>query len=83
MSDLDSLVLRNRIKVARAIKDWTQEDLGKQVGVARQTIALIEGGKCEPGTLLAKKLSIVLDYKFDDLFYIEEEIKNGQTTEPR
>lgn len=67
----DSLVLLNRLKVARAEKDISQGDLAKMVGVSRQTISSIENGQFNPTAKLALLLCIALDKKFEDLFYFE------------
>lgn len=66
-----NLVLQNRIKVARAEKSMTQEELAKLVGVSRQTIGSIEKGQFNPTAKLAMILCIVLDKKFEELFFIE------------
>ncbi len=63
--------LRNRLKVARAEKSISQEDLAKLVGVTRQTISSIETGQYCPSTLLAFLLSKRLEKRVDDLFFLE------------
>ena len=65
----DSLVLLNRLKVARAEKNISQGDLAKMVGVSRQTISSIENGQFNPTAKLALLLCIALDKKFEDLFF--------------
>lgn len=67
------LVLRNRLKVARAEKDLSQGDLADLVGVSRQTICSVEKGQFCPTAKLALVLCIALDKKFEDLFYFESE----------
>lgn len=67
----DSLVLLNRLRVARAEKNISQGDLAKMVGVSRQTISSIENGQFNPTAKLALLLCIALDKKFEDLFYFE------------
>lgn len=67
----DSLVLLNRLKVARAERNISQGDLAKMVGVSRQTISSIENGQFNPTAKLALLLCIALDKKFEDLFYFE------------
>ena len=62
--------LKNTIKIQRAIKDLTQEQLAQLVGVTRKTINTIEKGKYVPSTYLALKLSKVLDVKVEELFQI-------------
>lgn len=69
----DELVLRNRLKVARAEKSLNQTQLADLIGVSRQTISSIETGQFNPSAKLALILCIALDKKFEDLFYFEEE----------
>ena len=65
--------LRNRLKVARAEKNLSQEQLGLLAGVTRQTISSIETGQYNPSALLALLLARRLDKRVEDLFYLEEE----------
>lgn len=67
----DNLVLKNRLKVARAEKNLSQTDLAEMVGVSRNTISSIETGQFCPTAKLAFILCIALDKKFEDLFYLE------------
>ena len=63
--------LSNRIKVARAEKDLSQEALAKLAGVTRQTIGSIESGEYCPSALLAFILSKRLEKRVEDLFFLE------------
>jgi putative transcriptional regulator len=74
----DSIKLKNRLKVARAEKNLSQEHLAILAGVTRQTISSIETGQYCPTAKLALILSKVLNKQFEDLFYFEEVIENGQ-----
>lgn len=65
----EELILKNRLKVARAEKNLSQEDLANIVGVSRQTISSIETGQFNPTAKLALLLCMALDKKFEDLFY--------------
>ncbi|EDS71985.1 helix-turn-helix transcriptional regulator [Anaerofustis stercorihominis] len=65
------LILKNKLKVARAEKNLSQGDLAKMVGVSRQTISSIETGQFNPTAKLALILCIALDKKFEDLFYFD------------
>jgi putative transcriptional regulator len=65
--------LRNRLKVARAEKNLSQEQLSLLAGVTRQTISSIETGQYNPSALLALILARRLDKWVEDLFYLEEE----------
>ena len=67
----DQLILKNRLKVARAEKGLSQTQLAELVGVSRNTISSIETGQFNPTAKLALILCIALDKKFEDLFYFE------------
>lgn len=67
----DQLVLKNRIKVARAEKNLSQAQLAELVGVSRNTISSIETGQFSPTAKLALVLCIALEKKFEDLFYFD------------
>ncbi|GGL50767.1 helix-turn-helix transcriptional regulator [Sporolactobacillus putidus] len=65
----DELSLKNKLKVARAEKNLSQQELADLVGVSRQTISAIETGQFNPSAKLALILCIALDKKFEELFY--------------
>lgn len=65
--------LGNRLKVARAERRISQEELAKLVGVTRQTISSIETGQYCPSALLAFRLSQRLEKRVDELFFLEGE----------
>ena len=65
----DKLVLKNRVKEARAELSISQSKLAEMVGVSRNTISSIETGQFNPTAKLALILCIALDRKFEDLFY--------------
>ncbi|MDO4315880.1 MAG: helix-turn-helix transcriptional regulator [Oscillospiraceae bacterium] len=67
----DQLVLKNRVKVARAEKNLSQAQLAELVGVSRNTISSIETGQFSPTAKLALVLCVALDKKFEDLFYFD------------
>lgn len=64
--------MKNIIKIERAIKNITQEDLAKLTGVTRQTINAIELNKFVPSTLVALKIARIFQKKVDDIFMLEE-----------
>lgn len=65
----NELMLKNRLKVARAEKNLSQGDLAELIGVSRNTISSIETGQFNPTAKLALVLCIALDKKFEELFY--------------
>jgi len=67
----EELKFLNHIKIARAERDLSQQDLASMVGVSRQTIIAIEKGQFNPSARLAMLLCIALDKTFESLFYFE------------
>ena len=65
--------MKNRLKVARAEKDLTQEDLAKLIGVSRQSINAIESGRYVPSTVLALKMAQVFGKSVEEIFFLEDE----------
>ena len=66
--------LCNRLRVARAEKSLSQEQLALLAGVTRQTISSIETGQYNPSALLALVLARRLDKRVEELFYLEEKL---------
>lgn len=64
--------MKNRLKVLRAERDWSQEDLSQRVRVSRQTINAIETGKYSPSLALAFKISRLFDQSIEQIFTPEE-----------
>lgn len=64
--------MKNTIKVERAIKDITQQDLAVAIGVSRQTINSIESGRYVPSTLLALKIAAYFSKTVNDIFQLED-----------
>jgi putative transcriptional regulator len=64
--------MKNSLKVERAIKNITQEDLAKMIGVSRQAINSIELGKYVPSTILALKLSRYFEKSVNEIFKLED-----------
>jgi putative transcriptional regulator len=65
--------MKNSLKVERAIKNLTQDDLAKIIGVSRQAINSIELGKYVPSTTLALKLSKCFGKTVNEIFILEED----------
>lgn len=63
--------MKNTIKIERALKNITQEDLAKKIGVSRQTINAMEAGKYVPSTVLALKIAKYFDKKVENIFELE------------
>lgn len=67
----NSLILKNHLKEVRTREKISQAELAKMVGVSRNTISSIETGQFNPTAKLALILCIVLDTKFEDMFYFD------------
>ncbi|MFA9381364.1 MAG: helix-turn-helix transcriptional regulator [Acetanaerobacterium sp.] len=67
----NNLVLNNKIRMWRAQRRVSQGDLAEMVGVSRQTISSIENLQFCPSAKLAMLICVVLDKKFEDVFYFE------------
>ncbi|WP_100656565.1 helix-turn-helix transcriptional regulator [Alteromonas flava] len=60
--------MKNRLKVLRAERDWTQADLAKALDVSRQTVNAIETGKFDPSLPLAFKAARIFACSIEDIF---------------
>jgi putative transcriptional regulator len=65
--------MKNRLKVLRAERDWTQADLADQLQVTRQTINAIEKGKYDPSLPLAFKLAALFGMPIEAIFSADGE----------
>ena len=61
--------MKNRLKVLRAERDWTQARLAEQLEVSRQTINAIETGKYDPGLPLAFKIAHLFEQQIEEIFH--------------
>ena len=62
------LLVKNRLKVLRAERDWSQAELGGRLGVSRQAVNAIETGKYDPSLPLAFKLARLFDKRIEEIF---------------
>ncbi|MFA6400249.1 MAG: helix-turn-helix transcriptional regulator [Salinivirgaceae bacterium] len=69
---MDNWELRNQIKVQRAIKNITQDELAGKVGVTRKTINTIENGIFVPSTILAIRMARFFEINVEELFELIE-----------
>ncbi|HEV2365105.1 MAG TPA: helix-turn-helix transcriptional regulator [Caulobacteraceae bacterium] len=60
--------MRNRLKVLRAERDWSQADLAKRLDVSRQSVNAIETGKYDPSLPLAFKIARLFDQSIESIF---------------
>jgi putative transcriptional regulator len=60
--------MKNRLKVLRAERDWTQAKLASELQVSRQTVNAIEKGKFDPSLPLAFKAARLFGLSIEDIF---------------
>ncbi len=60
--------MKNRIKVLRAERDWSQADLAERLGVSRQTVNAIETEKYDPSLPLAFRIAALFGQAIEDIF---------------
>ena len=60
--------MKNRLKVLRAERDWSQADLATRLDVSRQTINAIETGKFDPSLPLAFKIAALFNQPIEEIF---------------
>ena len=60
--------MKNRLKVLRAERDWSQAQLADLLDVSRQTVNALETGKYDPSLPLAFKIAALFQCKIEDIF---------------
>lgn len=73
--------MKNRLKVLRAERDWTQARLARELDVSRQTINAIETGKYDPSLPLAFHLAAIFEQSIEQIFTPEASDLQGQQAE--
>lgn len=63
--------MKNRLRVLRAERNWSQLELGNRVGVSRQAINAVETGRFDPSLPLALKLARVFETTVESIFELE------------
>lgn len=64
--------MKNRLKVLRAERDWTQADLANELDVSRQTVNAIEKEKFDPSLPLAFKCARLFGLPIEEIFFDEQ-----------
>ncbi|MEH0197940.1 helix-turn-helix transcriptional regulator [Caulobacter sp. CCNWLY153] len=64
--------MKNRLKVLRAERDWSQADLAQRLDVSRQTINALETGKYDPSLPLAFKIAHLFGQPIEAIFQDED-----------
>jgi putative transcriptional regulator len=66
--------MRNRLKVLRAERNWSQADLAERLDVSRQSVNAIETGKYDPSLPLAFKIAAVFGLPIEQIFSAADDI---------
>jgi putative transcriptional regulator len=61
--------VKNRLRVLRAERDWSQADLAERLGVSRQTVNAIETEKYDPSLPLAFAIARLFELWIEDVFH--------------
>lgn len=64
--------MKNRLRVLRAEREWSQEELARRVSVSRQTINAIETGKYDPSLPLAFEIARVFGSQIEAIFFPDD-----------
>lgn len=64
--------MKNKLKVQRAMHNYTQAELAEKIGVTRQSINAIEKGKYVPSTVLALKIAKLFNESVENIFTLED-----------
>ena len=67
--------MKNRLKVLRAERNWSQADLADKLDVSRQSVNAIETGKYDPSLPLAFKIARLFGKPIEEIFHPDEEIE--------
>jgi putative transcriptional regulator len=65
--------MRNRLKILRAERNWSQAELAEALDVSRQTVNAIENGKYDPSLPLAFKMAELFGLSIEDIFSPSQE----------
>ena len=60
--------MKNRLRVLRAERNWSQAELAERLSVSRQTVNAIENGKYDPSLPLAFKMALIFEMSIEEIF---------------
>lgn len=70
--------MNNKLKVLRAMRNWSQADLAERLDVSRQTVNALETGKYDPSLPLAFKIARLFQMPIEEIFEPGLERENGK-----
>ncbi|MEA3541287.1 MAG: helix-turn-helix transcriptional regulator [Pseudomonadota bacterium] len=65
--------MKNRLRLLRAERDWSQGELAARLGISRQSVNAIETGKYDPSLPLAFRIADLFTLRIEDIFLRDEE----------
>lgn len=65
--------MKNRLKVLRAERDWSQADLAARLDVSRQAVNAIETGKHDPSLSLAFRIARLFEMRAEEVFLFDDQ----------
>jgi putative transcriptional regulator len=68
--------MKNQLKVLRAMRNWSQAELGEHLDVSRQAVNAIETGKYDPSLPLAFKIARLFELRIEEIF--DDEFDGGE-----
>ena len=69
--------MKNRLRVLRAEREWSQADLASALGVSRQTVNAIENGRYDPSLPLAFAIARTFGLRIEDVFSPDAKAETG------
>lgn len=70
--------MKNRLRVLRAERAWSQADLAEKLGASRQTLNAIETGRYDPSLPLAFKIARLFELHIEDIFIDDDAAKAAE-----
>lgn len=71
--------MKNRLRVLRAERDWSQAELAEHLGVSRQTVNAIETEKYDPSLPLAFAIARLFEHRIEDVFQPDGALPSRRT----
>jgi putative transcriptional regulator len=65
--------MKNRLRVLRAERNWSQLELAERLGVSRQTVNALENGRYDPSLPLAFRIARLFGLRIEDVFIYDGE----------
>lgn len=69
--------MKNRLKILRAERDWSQSELAQRLNISRQSVNAIETGRYDPSLPLAFRIAALFAMRIEEIFSSDEEAAEG------